>query len=184
MPDSTPANLTLSYQKSTEPIDTPFSVYVDGWETFYPRNQDLTRCMDQMIWDNFSLKMEGRNSRWSLIRYATLAGGYLCLIFPVESDSTIQQSSGSSCLVEDMLKKRKDIFSIFRFGELVGDIINSMRAVGSGTIDNTQSLTAIAAAGVLYCEIRYTLEGFYGSPSIQLLCVSHTIVLRPLCIFN
>jgi hypothetical protein len=131
-------------------------------QPFHPKNSTVTQQMD--------------SSR--LIELASLAGGYLCLIFPVIDCSDHRSQLGPDWATKqqperDIPKSHIVKFSVLRFGELLEELMVATRGLSNNNFDRNQMLNVIAAAGVLYCEVEHINQGFQLG-KLGILCVSWT----------
>lgn len=127
--------------------------------SFLPINQALRYQLDDIVRKRLSLKLEFVNPDSNLVQDAILAGGYLCLMFPhinigdsspaegtTRPDTAANPPIGSAEL--HLLH-----FNLIRFGELFSRIVLAFRGISNANRD--QSVNAIAAAGILFCEIKH-----------------------------
>jgi hypothetical protein len=155
-------------------------------QPFHPKNSAVTQQMDSIVWKNLSLKMKCTDNTSRLVELASLAGGYLCLIFPVidYSDQRSQLGLGWATKQQperDIPKSHIVKFSVLRFGELLEELMVATRGLSNNNFDRNQMLDVIAAAGVLYCEVEHINQGFQLG-KLGILCVSWTY--HPLYIFE
>jgi hypothetical protein len=146
-------------------------------QPFHPKNSAVTQQMDSIVWDNLSLKMKCTDKTSRLVELASLAGGYLCLIFPViESSDQLSQLGldwATKQAERDIPKSHIVKFSVLRFGELLEELMVASRGLSNNNFDRNQMLNVIAAAGVLYCEVEHINQGFQLG-KLGILCVSWT----------
>jgi hypothetical protein len=147
-------------------------------QPFHPKNSTVTQQMDSIVWNNLSLKMKCTDNTSRLIELASLAGGYLCLIFPVIDCSDHRSQLGPDWATKqqperDIPKSHIVKFSVLRFGELLEELMVATRGLSNNNFDRNQMLNVIAAAGVLYCEVEHINQGFQLG-KLGILCVSWT----------
>jgi hypothetical protein len=161
---------------ATKPREREYQIPMD--QPFNPRNAAVTQQMDSIVWNNLSLKMKCTDNTSRLVELASLAGGYLCLIFPVVDRSDQRSQLGFDWATKqqperDIPKSHIVKFSVLRFGELLEELMVATRGLSNNNFDRNQMLNVIAAAGVLYCEVEYINQGFQ-SGKLGILCVSWT----------
>jgi hypothetical protein len=157
---------TTTSKNFTGPDTVSFSTY--DWASDYV----FTLQMDEIVLANFSPSIGSGRLDGSLLSYAILARGYLCLLFsamPVleyeslfHDDNLIESICGTHNLAHRLLS-----FILARVHSLISEIIPE---VGDLSDDDNRNLDAAAAAGILYCGLTYVTEGIMRGG------------LRPLCV--
>ncbi|KAF4627006.1 hypothetical protein G7Y89_g11150 [Cudoniella acicularis] len=133
---------------------------------FYPSNKEFTEKMDDLV-DILRLDIRARDVDLRFIPLASLAGCYLCVIFPSgKNRPTTPRIPQLLNLVDENtevdLRSHIVKYSILRFSELSQDLLQSLRGLDLLGDDFETCKKIIAAAGVLYCEMDDALQGFYN----------------------
>lgn len=131
--------------------------------------------MDELV-QILRLDIRSKDMSSRFIPLAALIGAYLCLIFPMgssppELDISVHLEKQLETNTEADLRSHVTKFAIFRFSELVEDLMEALRALYLMANDLVQSRDIISASGVVYCEIDNVLQGFRNG-NRRLLCVS------------
>ena len=134
-------------------------------EPFFPWSPALTGKMDQFVWTYIGLQMQCTDKSSHLVYLASLAGGYLSLIFPMAEDLLDDRPTADDHAERHVMK-----FSLLRLGTLFEDVILPVRNMHMAGSDWSERLYTVAAAGVLYCEVEHVLQGLQ-SGKLKLLCV-------------
>jgi len=135
--------------------------------------------MDALVETNLGLKIHSTDNESRLVELACLAGGYLCLMFPVRSVSQVDIHTPRSKdeMNESNLKRHFVKFSAIRFDQLRESIFKAVRSLDYIVPDSAHHtppfncLNAVAAAGILFCQLDHVKQGFLNG-GLELLCVS------------
>ena len=155
---------------------------------FWPIVRGSAEHLDEIVWAHLSLQLRGTDASSQLLSDVSKAGGYLCLLFPASEAPGSLHVSGdvydSDREIERRLKAHFTRFSVLRFAELVDRTMTAIRSIDTTSMPRDECLNAVAAAGVLYCELEYVNQGLRDR-NVRVLCVGwleifHVSLYKPL----
>lgn len=151
-----------TYKPCTIPIN-------DQFYPLDPQRDEATHRIDGMVESNVSLKLQGKYGSSDLFSKGTLAGGYLCLIFPRKRALEGTQSTTNQHLQDGENIRRELVkFSVIRFQQLYREVMSYAceEKLGNEFIPDAE---ATAAFAVLYCELNFIRQRLTDGTA-QLLC--------------
>jgi hypothetical protein len=168
--------LTTTHKQNRDKIESrsvSLDLRID--KPFWPMFNGVTEHLDKLVWTYLSLQLRGTEGGSPLLPHVSKAGGYLCLLFPAAgaADSVHKSDGVDACNgdIERRLEAHFARFSIIRFAELIDGTMTAIRSIDTAHMTRNECLDAIAAAGVLYCELEYVNQGLRNG-SLRLLWVS------------
>lgn len=131
---------------------------------FTHRNQHLVDQLDKVIFDHFSIKIKAKNGTSKLIYNAVLAGSYLramctTVFLGVPLRMSLDDVHLENENAQSELKIHVKHFFFHRLGDLVTEILASVRPGTSSKTGACSSSITHAAAGILQAEAQHAKEG-------------------------
>jgi len=157
----------------------PVNVSIDIYQPFYPLYLSLRNKMDEFVHSHLSLQMrstDGPSNDVDLVHLASLAGGYLTLMYTAMEVGATGLSGHHDRYsdVDDHAAKHIVKFSLLRFDALLEYLIGPLRRLGDDNWESNDCANIVAAAGVLYCEVEYTYQGCL-SGKLKLICADQDL---------
>jgi hypothetical protein len=149
--------LDLRIKSSTLPV-VELCVNIAG--TFTPLNRELITLFDMKILEKFSAKLKAKEGLSPLIKHAALAGGYLHVLCSAgdiqkQARTPIGPLTVANKYSEYNLSLHLRYFLLYRFTELVHEVMTGIRPGGSARDDIREQTVAYAAAAILHIEVDH-----------------------------